>query len=134
MAKKVKVVSDLIEDYNHVNPDIAFKAYKVPADLTNLAKAIIPNLFEFKNLQMKVPTFNYDKESLNIELRGLVDNVDKIILRLVISSNSTLKPHKIMISNDGGNSWKDIQFSTIPAPEEDKKKKDEESDEPGDKA
>jgi hypothetical protein len=122
MSKKVMVLSKKLEgrDLSHIDLESVCKAYTVPNSLVDIATVMLPNIIGLDDFSLDVPKFDKKQNSMEIVMHKKSNGDEKWILKIVVSFDDK-KPHALQLSDDGGDTWKEITYKgndETPAPAE----------------
>lgn len=112
MSRKVMVLpkNKNMFDMDNVTVEQLHTEFNVPKGLLTMAAGIIPNLFDIGKFKIDVPMFDLKKKTLRIRLvMKDFGGEDKYQLKLKVSFGE--EPHEVMVTTDGGETWKTFSYS-----------------------
>jgi hypothetical protein len=102
-------------DLDSMDVDTLVKEYHVPRGIFDTIGAIVPSFLKegLKRFCIGVPTLDTEKQimKMKITVNGETEDEPATIVKLQISMTGD-KPHKIKVSTDGGDTWKELSYAT----------------------
>lgn len=118
MAKKTIVIapaSGAPVDLNNMDVNGLINEYHVPKNIISAIGSIVPDFIVdgLKKFVIGVPTLDTEKQIMKIKITINPEKAEDpaTIVKLQISMTGK-NPHKIKVSTDGGETWKELSYAT----------------------